>query len=114
MDETTENFLKVMREFSWPDPPKILYRVYYDDAGHPITYSMTELSGNYIDISREDYLLASMDSRVINGKLIPPVKNREIKLYPDTVGIPCHPDDVCVIVTNDKPNKKWRVGNGSG
>lgn len=113
MDETTENFLKVMREFSWPDPPKILYRVYYDDAGHPITYSMAELSGNYIDISQEDYLLASMDSRVINGRLIHPVKNTAVKLYPGISGTPCHPENVCVVVKEKESNVTWGIGNGS-
>lgn len=113
MDETTENFLKIMREFSWPDPPKILYRVYYNDDGHPITYSMDDMPGNYIDISREDYLLASMDSRVINGRLVHPVKNMSIKIRPGAAGTACHPQNVCVVVDDNKSNMKWSVSNGS-
>lgn len=119
MDDNTENFLKVMREFQWPNPPKISFRVYHDDSGHPIKYSMVDIcsmadtSDNYIEISEKDYQLASMDSRVINGRLVHPVKNTAIKLRPGDIGTACHPDNVCVVVSSDQPNTKWSIGNGT-
>lgn len=46
------------------------YKVYYDDGGHIISYSVDQLDGNYIVISAEQYAEGRHDARVEDGKLI--------------------------------------------
>lgn len=109
MDETTENFFKVLSEFEWPEIKKPIYRVYHDENGLPILYTMADLPGNYVDISPEDFWLASMDSRVIDGRLVHPAKSSAVKLKPGKIGKPCHPTDVCIVVKETDGHIKWSV-----
>ena len=110
-NETTENFLKVMATFKWPEPKPITYRLYYNDDGSPKCYTMEELPGKYIQIDREDYILHRWNVRVVNDKLtIVPIPVVVHKLQTtDTTGTCCDPRDICVIVHGDKPHLKWSV-----
>jgi len=111
MNETTENFFKVMAEFQWPEDLKISYKLYYDPDGRPLSYTVEDLPGDYIEITREDFWLASMDSRVVGGKLVHPTKTITTKLRPSSTGTPCHPNDISVVVDNAGPNKKWSISS---
>ena len=55
---------------SIPEPAPVFYRLYYDELGHPVCYTMEDLPGKYIDIDQETYLLASHNVRVINNTLV--------------------------------------------
>ena len=111
-DNTTENFLKAWQE--WVDTPQIIapifYRLYYNDNGLPLFYSMEDLPGNYIDITPEQFVNSSPHVRVINGKLVQTTLGKVInKLKPDPDnGIPCHPTDVCVVVSTNSDHIKWK------
>jgi hypothetical protein len=89
-------------------PAKIFYRVYYDDNGQVLFYSMQDLPGNYLDIDIEDYRLADGNAVVQHGKLIYPRRIIGHKLVPNSEGIPCHRDSV-MVVTNAPQNQKWKL-----
>jgi len=107
MDENTKNFWEVMQAWQAPETPKVFYRLYHNDDGVPLFYSMEDVPGTYIDIDLETYRRGSVRVRVQNGKLIEVAWTRTTKLVPGTSGSPCHPDNVAVIVTEDQPHTKW-------
>ena len=110
MSDTTENFWKAWEE-EVPTPAKIFYRLYYNDTGSLICYTMEDLPGNYIEVDRETYVLGSPNVKVVDGKLIKIQPKMHItKLYPNAIdGIECDPRDVCVVVAQDQPHTKWNV-----
>jgi len=109
--ETTDNFLKVMAEFKWPESVPISYRLYHTDNGSPKCYSMEDLPGKYIEVDQETYTLARWNVRVVDDKIhiIKPAVTIH-KLQPNAVtGTPCHINDVCVVVDVDQPHTKWNI-----
>jgi hypothetical protein len=90
----------------------IFYRLYHDDSGSPIIYSMEELPGNYIEVDQGTYVLAPFNVKVIDGKLIyiKPVITVK-KLQPSINGTACNPQDVCIVVSQDQPHTKWNLVN---
>lgn len=90
-----------------PEPQAPLFRLYYDDNGVPLFYSMEDRPGTYIEITPEEYHRNNSNVRVRNGKLIEVTWATTTKLVPGNSGSPCHPDNVAVIVTEDQPHVKW-------
>lgn len=107
--QTTENFWQVWNSFVWPDPVPIVYRCYLDDNDAPDFYTMEDLPGRWIEVSREIYMLAPRHARVKDGQLEVLAQRQTVsKLVPDPdVGRTCHPKDVCVVVDNDQEHQKW-------
>jgi hypothetical protein len=108
---TNEEFWKILQ--SMPEPTPLFYKLYYNDDGSPIIYSMEELPGNYIEVDQETYVLAPFNVRVVDGKLvyIKPVITIK-KLQPtDLNGTACDPGDVCIVVDPDQPHTKWTMIN---
>ena len=96
-----------------PEVKPVFYRLYYNDDGTPIIYSMEQLSGNYIEVDQETYVLAPFNVRVLDGKLsyIKPIIAVK-KLQPSKVnGTACDPRDVCVVVDLNRPHTKWNLVN---
>ena len=87
-----------------PDPAPIFYRLYHDDQGRPLFYSMEDLPGTYIEISQEQYAASSTRVRVMNGKLVPKPWRMCEKLVPSDHGAICHSEDVAVVA---KQGKHW-------
>jgi hypothetical protein len=108
---TTENFLKVMSEFVWPDPVSVNYRLYYNVDGTPICYSMEELPDKYVEVDAETFALRPWNVHVVDGQIQyiqPPVTVQ--KLQPNKeIGACCHEQDVCVIVLDQQPHTKWKL-----
>jgi hypothetical protein len=109
MNETTENFWEVWNSFEWPEPPKIFFRLYHDDQGRLLFYSMEDLPGNYIDIDAETFALSPANVRVVNGQLTYVDTTTYNKLVPGAQGTPCAPDNVCIVVDPDQPNTRWSL-----
>jgi hypothetical protein len=108
-NETTENFWKAWNEFKWPDPKPISYRLYYNQAGLPICYTMEDLPGKYIEVDREIFVTTPHNVKVIDGQLkfVQP-KITVTKLEPNaTTGTSCHVNDVTVVVDHAHPHTKW-------
>jgi hypothetical protein len=91
------------------EPKPILYRLYYDDQGRPLFYSQEDLPGNYIDITREVYVNPPTHIKVVNNSMVVLDTSIVKRLYPAKTGIPCHPEDVSVVVEKTKPNIKWSL-----
>ena len=105
-----EEFWSILQ--AMPEPKQVFYRLYYNDTGSPIIYSMENLPGNYIEVDQPTYVLASFNVRVVNGKLvyIKPVVTVK-KLQPSIDGTACDPQDVCIVVNIDQPHVKWTTVN---
>ena len=110
-----EDFWAEVARLTQPQPKaEIFYRLYHDDQGRPLFYSMEDLPGNYIDIDQPTYARGSSDVRVVDGKLIVLEKNPTVlKLKPGPHGTACDPRDICVIVNENLPHTRWKKSNES-
>lgn len=107
--ETTDNFLEFWQNYQWPDLRPITYRLYHDDQGRPLFYTMEDLPGQYIEVDQETYIYGSFEVRVVDGRLmVLPSKRTVRKLCPETPnGTPCDLRDVCVVVDTSRSHRKW-------
>jgi hypothetical protein len=105
---TEQEFLEIW--LARPDPKPVFYRLYYQDDGTPLYYSMENLPGKYIEIDQATYQQYQPNVRVVDGRLIviPPTSTIK-KLQPSQHGTPCDPRDVCIVVDSDKPHTKWSL-----
>ena len=108
MDENTQNFLEFWDTYTWPESKPVFFRLYYDDAGHPLCYSMEDHSGKYIEITAEQYAESSGRVIVKNGKLVKQYQTTTSKLVLAQHGTPCHLEDVTIVVDSE-PNQKWNL-----
>ena len=106
MTNTTDNFWAAFAQQPTGSLP-VFYRLYHDESGYPLFYSMEDLPGNYIEIDQETYALASSKVRVIDGKLKKNISTATAKLIPSTIGTACHPEDICIVVPEDQKHIKW-------
>lgn len=91
-----------------PGPQPLSWRLYHNEAGEPLIYSMEPLPGTYIEVDSETYAVASFDVRVQNGHLLKLNKAVQ-KLQPSGSGTPCHPDNVAIVVPESEPHQHWRM-----
>lgn len=102
---TSQEFWDILANM--PLPKLLSWRLYYDEQGAPVCYSMEELPGNYIEIDAETYARSPRNVRVIDGQLhyIHTVTGH--KLVPGPAGVACDPRDVAVIVDDTQPHQRW-------
>jgi hypothetical protein len=102
---TPEQFWSILHNM--PEPLPVSYRLYHDDQGRPLFYSMETVPGTYIEIDQTTFARGASNVRVRDGRLIEITWATTTKLVPGNSGSPCHPDNVAVIVTEDQPHTKW-------
>ena len=102
---TPEQFWSILHNM--PEPLPVSYRLYHDDQGRPLFYSMETVPGTYIEIDQATFARSASNVRVRDGKLIEITWATTTKLVPGNSGSPCHPDNVSVIVAEDHPHTKW-------
>lgn len=108
--DTTDNFWQVWHTFKWPEPVPASYRCYYLDDGTVDVYTMEALLGNYIEVSKEQYLAAAKPAQVINGQLeviTPKITVQKLTPGPGT-GTLCHSNNVAVVVKNNGTNWNYQ------
>ena len=91
-----------------PATPDPFYRLYYDDQGWPLFYSMEDLPGNYIEIDRETWHSPG-NIRIVDGKIVHIKTVIVHKLVPGECGTSCHPQDVAVVVDETETHTKWSL-----
>jgi hypothetical protein len=105
---TFEEFFQILRDM--PQPQPVFYRLYHDEAGHPLFYTMEDLPGSYIEVDQPTYIRSSLMVRVVDGRLIDiQPRTTTAKLAPADQGQCCDPRDVCVIVPSEKDHTRWTV-----
>jgi hypothetical protein len=105
---TEQEFLEIW--LARPEPKLVFYRLYYQDNGQPLYYSMEDLPGKYIEIDLDTYQQYRSDVRVVDGKLtVIPTTGIIKKLQPSNRGTPCDPRDVCIVVNDADPCTKWNL-----
>jgi hypothetical protein len=107
--DTTDNFWAAFATWTPEPPTPVEYRVYYNDEGAPLFYTMEHLPGNYITVDRETYLQAPTHARVMGGKLRVSRAQQIQKLAPSSTGVACDPRDVCVVVDPAQSHVKWNI-----
>ena len=93
---TPEEFFGALEHMPMPVP--VTYRLYHDDQGCPLFYSMEDLPGTYIEIDQETFAKNSTRVRVRDGKIVETTWKTTQKLVPQNSGTMCHPDDVTIVV----------------
>ena len=109
MKNNNEIFEEFWTNYSWAEPIKLSYRLYYDEFGNPVAYSTEELDGKYIEVTPEQYASNNYNVVIRNNQLVD--KTNFIittKLVPAEVGTPCDPTDVTIVVTNSHSNH-WKL-----
>ena len=101
---TSEEFWNILH--AMPEPQPVFWRLYYNDAGLPVCYSMEDLPGNYIDVDSETFALSPQNVQVVDGKLKYFTRRTSQKIVPSTTGTLCHPQNVAVVVTQH--GTPWR------
>ena len=91
-----------------PEPQPVFWRLYYNAAGEPITYSMEDLPGTYIEVDAETFARSPQNVRVREGQLIE-LKSAVRRLVPADTGTPCHPDNVAIVVDEKEPHQRWSM-----
>jgi hypothetical protein len=107
MDAVSE-FLDAWSRWQPPPPPEIFWRLYHDDCGNPLRYSMQDEPGTWIAISCAEYHRASFSVWVRDGKILPRSVPLTKKLVPSATGTLCHPQDITVISTNGQ-GQHWSL-----
>ena len=107
MNETTKNFWAAWA-LSVELPKPVFFRLYHDNDGNLLFYSMEDVPGNYIEIDHATFAVGSPRVRVVNGKLQYIKTGTVLKLMPTDSGQACDPSDVAVVTTGT--NKKyWKL-----
>lgn len=92
-------------------PVELERRLYYDENGDVVTYTMEDLPGNYIIVSQEIFDQVRTDIKIKDGEIIRITRSNSWKLQPsDNKSTPIHPSDVSIVV-NSKYSKPayWEV-----
>lgn len=92
-----------------PGPRPLIYRLYYDDNGLPLFYSMENLPGKYLEIDQETFGNSPSNVRVVNGQLTYLKTSTVLRLYPSKHGTPCHITNVSIVVDPAEPHIKWKL-----
>jgi hypothetical protein len=90
-----------------PKAPAPVYRLYYDDSGLPLFYSMEAVLGKYITITKELYQNPPTHVQVVNNELKITKQVTATRLQPNGTGTACHPNNVSIVVDESEPHIKW-------
>jgi hypothetical protein len=104
-----EIFEEFWNNYVWPESVPVFYRLYYNDAGEPVVYSMEDLPGKYIEITSEQFAASNPHVRVREGKLVLLQFARTSKLIPSDSGTPCDPYNITIVVDENQNSQRWNL-----
>lgn len=103
-------FWKILTQV--PKAKTLSYRLYYDSVGNPITYTMDELPGSYVEIDQKAFAESNPHVRVLNGKICDLLKTSiSKKLVPALSGTACHPSDVTIVTDDQQIRQCWKLAS---
>lgn len=91
------------------EAPPVIYRLYHDELGQPLFFSMEDLPGNYIELTEQEFNNCPSNVKVVDGKLKIIRAATTTKLAPSDTGFTCDPRDICVVVDESKKHIKWSL-----
>jgi hypothetical protein len=103
---TEQEFVDAVR--SMPEPMPVSYRLYHDDQGGLLFYSMDDVPGSWIEIDQAFYTRSPHRVRVLDGQVHELEWRQSVKLQPGQIGTPCHPKDV-TIVHDHSDAQRWAI-----
>ena len=77
--------------------PRIEHRVYFDDRGALLFYSMEDLPGNYVVVDAEFFSGSPTNVCFRDGELVVITPDISAKLVPGTHGVSCDDRDISVV-----------------
>ena len=92
-----------------PDPILPTYRLYYDDNGLPLFYSMEDRPGKYVEIDQATFSTSPSNVRIVDGKLKFLKSSTLLRLHPSDTGTPCDPTNVSIVVDESQLHTKWTL-----
>jgi hypothetical protein len=98
-----QEFWKILMDV--PPPQPVFFRLYYNQDGSPLHYTMEDLPGNWVEIDRETYVAADPWVKVVDGKIKKLNRLSVQKLVLSNQGTSCHPNNVAVIDASS--NTTW-------
>jgi len=102
---TEQEFWDIMAAI--PEPQPLTYRLYHDDQGLLLFYSMDRVPGNYIEITAKQFHAGATNVRVKDGQLVTVKFTTTTVLDHSDHGVPCHPDNVAIVVTTEQEHQCW-------
>ena len=90
-------------------PVDFTYRLYYNkDTGIPVAYSMEELKGDFITVTKEQYTVGRYDVFVKDNRLVSiHSMNYLRKLVPSDDGIACNKTNVLIL--DETSSTRWKL-----
>jgi hypothetical protein len=98
----SESFIQALRSFRDKKRVNAELRLYYDDHGNVICYSMDHLDGNYIIVDVDVYAQGRYDIVVKNNVVHYPSKTTHGKIKPSITGTPCHVFNALIVDIQSK------------
>lgn len=108
-DTTKPNWLLGLEMLQVPPPPVREFRLYHDEQGQPLFYSMEDLPGRYICIDAITFAEGRYDLRVVDGQIRRPKRARSSKIKPSEDGVPCHHTNAMII--DSRSHTFWKLQN---
>lgn len=104
-------FWQAASEHNWTPPElKQEFRLYYNQSGDVLYYSMEDLPGTFLVIDRLTFDQQRFDIKVKDGKIAKLNHPASWKLAPGNTGTACHPDDIAIVVGDNAENKQqWDI-----
>lgn len=96
---------------SQTEPAPVTYRLYHDDQGYLLFYSMEDLPGLWIEITAEQFAQASSHVKVVDGKLVRLNRSLVKKLVPGLNGVKCSDYSVALLVSESESGQHWGIKN---
>jgi hypothetical protein len=103
---TESEFIDIWQGIAQPQP--VTYRLYHDDRGRLMFYSMEDLPGDYVEIDQDLFSRSPSRIRVIDGQVHELEWRQSVKLRPSQTGTPCHAQDVTIVYDYPKA-QRWAV-----
>ena len=102
---TDEEFWQAVRNM--PEPKPVDYRIYYNEQGELLFYSMDDVPGTYISIDADAFARSATNVVVQDGRLFEIVNTTTVKLQPSDTGTPCDTNDVSIVVPETHKHQRW-------